>query len=261
MTRRSTRLCLALACSMVTLAAGAASGVDPAAGTADASAASMLGFSPARPPHSSPWNNASTPRSAPPTSATGCKQMSSAPNHVGSPHDKANAEWMLARFQEWGWDARIETFSVLYPTPKTESLELVAPEPLQGETVRAAGAGRCHLGDPGRAAAVQRLRRRRRRHRGLVYANQGMPDDYKELARRGVDVRGKIVITRYGGGWRGLKPKLAQEHGAVGCLIYSDPRDDGYGAGDTYPQGRLASRRTACSADRCRTCSSIPAIR
>ena len=70
-----------------------------------------------------------------------------------------------------------------------------------------------------------------------MYANQGMPDDYKELARRGIDVRGKIVITRYGGGWRGLKPKLAQEHGAVGCLIYSDPRDDGYGAGDAYPQG------------------------
>jgi N-acetylated-alpha-linked acidic dipeptidase len=72
---------------------------------------------------------------------------------------------------------------------------------------------------------------------GLVYANQGMPDDYKELARRGIDVRGKIVITRYGGGWRGLKPKLAQEHGAAGCLIYSDPRDDGYGAGDVYPKG------------------------
>jgi N-acetylated-alpha-linked acidic dipeptidase len=71
----------------------------------------------------------------------------------------------------------------------------------------------------------------------LIYVNQGMPDDYKELEREGLSVKGRIVLTRYGGGWRGLKPKLAYEHGAVGCLIYSDPRDDGYGAGDTYPKG------------------------
>jgi len=71
----------------------------------------------------------------------------------------------------------------------------------------------------------------------LVYVNQGMPYDYLELERQGVSVKGRIVLTRYGGGWRGLKPKLAYEHGAVGCLIYSDPRDDGYGEGDTYPKG------------------------
>ena len=64
-----------------------------------------------------------------------------------------------------------------------------------------------------------------------------MPDDYDALAQRGIDVRGKIVIARYGGGWRGLKPKLAQEHGAVGCLIYSDPADDGYAEADVYPKG------------------------
>ena len=83
--------------------------------------------------------------------------------------------------------------------------------------------------------------------RRSVYVNYGMPDDYKALARRGIGVKGKIVIARYGGGWRGLKPKLAQEHGAVGCLIYSDPADDGYAEGDAYPQGRRASagRRAA----------------
>jgi N-acetylated-alpha-linked acidic dipeptidase len=80
----------------------------------------------------------------------------------------------------------------------------------------------------------------------LVYVNQGMPDDYKELERQGVSVKGRIVIARYGGGWRGLKPKLAYEHGAVGCLIYSDPRDDGYGAGDTYPKAGIG-RATRCS--------------
>jgi N-acetylated-alpha-linked acidic dipeptidase len=67
--------------------------------------------------------------------------------------------------------------------------------------------------------------------------NYGSPDDYKELARRGIDVRGKIALARYGGGWRGLKPKLAAQQGAVGGLIYSDPRDDGYGFSNVYPEG------------------------
>ena len=165
------------------------------------------------------------------------KQMSAEPNHVGSPHDKANAEFTLAKFREWGWDARIEIFDVLYPTPKTTSLQLLGDNgytaklhepPIPGDaTSSRTGALPPYniYGGDGDVTAP------------LVYANYGMPDDYKELARRGIDVRGKIVITRYGGGWRGLKPKLAQQHGAAGCLIYSDPRDDGYFAGDTYPKG------------------------
>jgi N-acetylated-alpha-linked acidic dipeptidase len=71
----------------------------------------------------------------------------------------------------------------------------------------------------------------------LVYVNYGMPDDYKDLARRGIDVKGKIAIARYGAGWRGLKPKLAYTHGAIGCVIYSDPKGDGYARGDVYPKG------------------------
>ncbi|MFC5525642.1 transferrin receptor-like dimerization domain-containing protein [Rhodanobacter ginsengisoli] len=166
------------------------------------------------------------------------KQMSSAPNQVGSPHDKANAEFMLAKFREWGWDAHIETFSVLYPTPKKVALELLGAKPYTATLREPAVAGDATsdirkdslppynvYGGDGDVTAE------------LVYANYGMPDDYKALARRGIDVRGKIVITRYGGGWRGLKPKLAQEHGAVGCLIYSDPSDDGYAQGDVYPKG------------------------
>jgi N-acetylated-alpha-linked acidic dipeptidase len=166
------------------------------------------------------------------------KQMSSQPNQVGAPHDKANAEFMLAKFREWGWDAHIETFNVLYPTPKKVALELLGPKPytavlsepaIAGDSTSGIRAGALPpynvYGGDGDVSAE------------LVYVNQGMPDDYKELARRGIDVRGKIVITRYGGGWRGLKPKLAQQHGAVGCLIYSDPHDDGYARGDVYPQG------------------------
>jgi N-acetylated-alpha-linked acidic dipeptidase len=165
------------------------------------------------------------------------KQMSSGPNHVGSPHDKANAEFMLAKFREWGWDAHIETFSVLYPTPKKVALQLLGPHPYTAVLKEPAVAGDATSNTPGALPPYNVYGGDGDVTAALVYANYGMPDDYKELARRGIDVRGKIVITRYGGGWRGLKPKLAQEHGAVGCLIYSDPHDDGYAQGDAYPQG------------------------
>ncbi|HEV2111755.1 MAG TPA: M28 family peptidase, partial [Gammaproteobacteria bacterium] len=166
------------------------------------------------------------------------KDMSSAANNVGTPHDKANAETMLKQFQSWGWDAHIETFYVLYPTPKEESLELVGPTSYKAELhePQVEGDNTSGLtenvlppynayGADGDVTA------------DLVYVNYGMPEDYKELARHGVDVKGKVVIARYGAGWRGLKPKLAYEHGAVGCIIYSDPRDDGYWQGEVYPKG------------------------
>jgi N-acetylated-alpha-linked acidic dipeptidase len=171
------------------------------------------------------------------------QQMASAPNHVGSAHDKANAEWQLQKFKEWGWDASIETFSVLYPTPREVMLELVEPTtfkallsepPIEGDSTSSQTKDELPpynvYGADGDVTGQ------------LIYVNQGMPDDYKELERLGLSVKGKIVLTRYGGGWRGLKPKLAYEHGAIGCLIYSDPRDDGYGAGDTYPKGGFRPR-------------------
>lgn len=166
------------------------------------------------------------------------EQMSAEPNHVGSAHNKANAEFMLRKFREWGWDAKIEEFEVLYPTPRKLALEMVAPvqytarlhePPLPGDrtsgTTEAALPPYHAYGADGDVTAP------------LIYVNHGMPDDYKELARHGISVKGLIVIARYGGGWRGLKPKLAYENGAVGCIVYSDPEDDGYGVGDTYPKG------------------------
>jgi N-acetylated-alpha-linked acidic dipeptidase len=166
------------------------------------------------------------------------KEMSSAPNHVGSPHNKTNAEFILARFKEWGWDARIETFHVLYPTPISTTVEMIEPErvtlggqepalPEDPTSSNLAGAIPPYVAYQGDGDVTA----------DLVYVNYGMPDDYKALARRGIDVKGKIVIARYGGGWRGLKPKLAQDHGAAGCIIYSDPADDGYAQGDVYPKG------------------------
>ncbi|USI72396.1 transferrin receptor-like dimerization domain-containing protein [Sphingomonas morindae] len=166
------------------------------------------------------------------------KDFSSAPNQVGSPHDKANAEATLALFKQWGWDARIETFQVLYPTPIETRLEMIAPA-----RVTLGGQEPPVAGDP-TSAATQAALPPYVAYQGdgdvtapVVYVNYGMPADYEALARAGIDVRGKIVLARYGAGWRGLKPKLAQEHGAVGCLIYSDPADDGYARFDPYPRG------------------------
>jgi N-acetylated-alpha-linked acidic dipeptidase len=171
------------------------------------------------------------------------QQMSSEPNHVGSAHDKANAEFELKKFLEWGWSASIETFSVLYPTPREVMVEMVAPTrfvarltepPIAGDSTSSRTKQELPAynvyGADGDVTAE------------LVYVNQGMPDDYQELDRQGVSVKGRIVLARYGGGWRGLKPKLAYEHGAVGCVIYSDPHDDGYGAGDSYPKGGYRPR-------------------
>ena len=165
------------------------------------------------------------------------KTLSAEPNHVGSPHDKSNAELVRDLFRQWGWDARIEEFQVLYPTLKHHSLELVAPmhfaasltePPVEGDETSTRTDGLPPYNEYGADGDVTGE---------LVYLNYGMPEDYLALARRGIDVRGKIVITRYGKGWRGLKPKLAQEHGAIACLIYSDPGDDGYANGDIYPKG------------------------
>jgi N-acetylated-alpha-linked acidic dipeptidase len=166
------------------------------------------------------------------------KTMAAEPNHVGAPHNKANAERVLAQFRDWGWDVHIETFEVLYPTPISQTVELTGSEPFKAtlteppvpgdessaRTKDALPAYAVYQGDGDVTAP-------------LVYVNYGMREDYVQLQRLGISVKGKIVIARYGEGWRGLKPKLAQENGAVGCIIYSDPRDDGYSAEDVYPQG------------------------
>jgi N-acetylated-alpha-linked acidic dipeptidase len=165
------------------------------------------------------------------------KRMSSEPNQVGSPHDKVNAEWMLAQFKQWGWDAHIEQFDVLYPTPRQELVEMVAPTTFKASLHEPPIKGDATSTLPGALPPYNVYGADGDVTGQLVYVNYGMPDDYKELARLGVSVKGKIVIVRYGGGWRGLKPELAYEHGAVGCLIYSDPRNDGYFTGDTYPEG------------------------
>ena len=168
------------------------------------------------------------------------KQMASQPNQVGSPHDKANAEFELGLFKQWGWDAHIETFSVLYPTPVSEVLETTGANPFRATLQEPAAAGDATSArTAGALPAYVAYQGDGDVTAPLVYVNYGMQDDYLALQRLGIDVRGKIAIARYGHGWRGLKPKLAQDHGAIGCLIYSDPADDGYATGRTYPDGPM----------------------
>jgi N-acetylated-alpha-linked acidic dipeptidase len=166
------------------------------------------------------------------------KHLTRHPNHVGSPGAKENAEWMAAQFRAWGFETRIEEFRPLFPTPKERLVELVAPtryrlkleEPVLKEDATS-GVTRNRLPTYNAFSADGDVTGE------VVYVNYGVPADYEELARRGIDVKGKIVLARYGGSWRGIKPKVAAEHGAIACLIYSDPRDDGYAQGDVYPKG------------------------
>jgi N-acetylated-alpha-linked acidic dipeptidase len=166
------------------------------------------------------------------------RHLSARPHHVGSPYDKDNAEWILARFKEWGFDAKIETFQVLFPTPKNRIVELLKPT-----SFRAALQEPALPGDPTSGQVSEQLPTYNAYSADgdvtapLVYVNYGNREDYEELDRLGVSVKGAIVIARYGGGWRGVKPKVAAEHGAVGCIIYSDPKGDGYYEGDQYPAG------------------------
>ncbi len=166
------------------------------------------------------------------------RRLSARPHHVGSPYDQNNAEWILGKFKSFGLDAHIETFDVLFPTPLERVVELVAPARFVAKLREPAVPG-----DPTSAQQSEQLPTYNAYSidgdvtAPLVYVNYGVPDDYDRLERMGVSVKGAIVIARYFGSWRGIKPKVAAGHGAIGCLIYSDPKDDGYTQGDTYPEG------------------------
>ncbi len=166
------------------------------------------------------------------------QHLAARPHHVGSPYDRENAEWLAATYKKWGLDARIESFNVLFPTPKERLVELIEPQKftaqLQEPTVSA---------DPTSSQHKEQLPTYNAYSIDgdvtgpLVYVNYGIPQDYEQLDRLGISVKGCIVIARYGASWRGIKPKLAAEKGAIGCIIYSDPREDGYFQGNVFPEG------------------------
>ena len=166
------------------------------------------------------------------------KYMSARPHHVGSPYDKKVMEFISEKFRDWGYDVKVEKFNILFPSPKVRLLEMTAPSkykaslkepPIEGDPFtkqidEALPSYNCFSIDGDVTAE-------------LVFVNYGLPDDYDELEKLGIDVKGKIVIAKYLHSWRGIKPKVAAEKGAIGCIIYSDPNDDGYFQGDAYPIG------------------------
>src|SRR5262252_639768 len=168
------------------------------------------------------------------------ERLAARPHHVGSPYDKDNAEWILSKFKEWGLDAHIETFNVLFPTPKERLLEMIAPTQFRAKLEEPALAV-----DPTSNQKSEQLPTYNAYSADgdvlgmLVFVNYGLPRDYERLERLNVSVKGAIVIAKYGNSWRGIKPKVAYEHGAIGCLIYSDPHDDGYFHEPVFPEGPM----------------------
>ncbi|MGY8799018.1 MAG: transferrin receptor-like dimerization domain-containing protein [Longimicrobiales bacterium] len=168
------------------------------------------------------------------------------PTHVGSPGGKANAEWIADKFRSWGFETRIDTYHVMFPTPRERMVELVSPnryvlklEEPEVEGDRTSGITQDLLPTYNAYSADGDVEGE------VVYVNYGIPADYDELARHGISVEGKIALARYGGSWRGIKPKVAAQHGAIATLIYSDPRDDGYFQGDVYPDGPYRMAQSA----------------
>ncbi len=169
---------------------------------------------------------------------TWMQYLTSHPHHVGSPQDKANAEYIADLFKHWGYQTQIDSYTVLFPSPKTRILELLGPNPFKAKLEEPAVNGDKTSGQKSeQLPSYNAYSADGDVTAELVFVNHGIPADYEELERMNIDARGKIVIAKYGGSWRGIKPKVAAEHGAIGCIIYSDPADDGYTQGDTYPKG------------------------
>ncbi|TAK61096.1 MAG: M28 family peptidase, partial [Bacteroidetes bacterium] len=198
----------------------------------------LMGFMSERLQDQYKWENLFDSYLHPDSLKSWMQTLTARPHHAGSPYDSLNALFISEKFKSWGFDTKIEEFYVLFPTPKTRLLDMVSPEefvatleepPLKedatsGPTNEQLPIYNCYSID-GEVTGE------------LVYVNYGVPRDYEELEKAGVDVKGKIVIAKYGGSWRGIKPKAAAERGAIGCIIYSDPKEDGYYQGDDYPKG------------------------
>lgn len=202
------------------------------------SAQKIMGFTDANAAKQLEWEKQFDAQLNPKNQDTWMQFLTSHPHHVGSPQGKLNAEYIAGLFRSWGYQTEITNYYVLFPTPKFRQLELLGAKPykakLEESTLSAdktSGQKTEQLPSYNAYSADGDVTAE------LVFVNRGIPVDYEELEKMGVSVKGKIVIAKYGGSWRGIKPKVAAEHGAIGCLIYSDPADDGYGIGDTYPEG------------------------
>ncbi len=161
------------------------------------------------------------------------------PHQAGSPRSKVVAEHIVGMLKEWGLDAHIEEFEALMPYPTVRQVEVTGPKPFVAKMKEPVVPQDPDSGDANQLPTYNAYGATGDVTGEVVYANYGIPEDYQWLAKQGISVKGKIVLTRYGKSWRGIKPKVAAEHGAIACLIYSDPREDGYFAGDVYSEGPM----------------------
>jgi N-acetylated-alpha-linked acidic dipeptidase len=224
---------------VVALVAFAGLSLAPVRNHVNADEPSLLGYSAESSRTERQWEEKMRAIPSPANLRAYMEHLAARPHNVGSSYDKENAEWIAARFKEFGLDTHIEQFDVLYPTPKERVVELVdggpkfvaklqeppvPQDPTSNQTSEQLPTYHAYSIDGDVTAP-------------LVYVNYGIPEDYEQLERMGVSVKGAIVIARYYHSWRGIKPKVAAEHGAVGCLIYSDPHEDGFVQGETFPAG------------------------
>jgi len=210
------------------------------AGQAGSNQAGLVGYSPRAGQNEREWEAKFRAIPDPANLREYMRRLSARPHHVGSPYDKDNAEWILAHFKEWGLDAHIERFDVLFPTPKVRLLEMLGPTKFTAKLEEPALAV-----DPTSNQKSEQLPTYNAYSMDgdvtgpLVFVNYGLPEDYEKLDRLGISVKGAIVIAKYYHSWRGVKPKVAAEHGAIGCLIYSEPKDDGYTRDNVFPLGPM----------------------
>jgi len=165
--------------------------------------------------------------------------LSEDPHHAGSEGSRRVADLILARFRSFGLDARLERFEAMMPIPIARTVELIAPERFTARLVEPHIPDDKDSGDAGQLPTYNAYSPDGDVTAELVYVNYGTPEDYKLLDSLGISVSGKIVLARYGRSWRGIKPKVAAERGALACIIYSDPRDDGFWFNDVYPEGPM----------------------
>jgi N-acetylated-alpha-linked acidic dipeptidase len=202
--------------------------------------AALVGYSPRTGQNEREWETKFRTIPDPANLREYMRRLSARPHHVGSPYNKDNAEWILAHFKAWGLDAHIERFDVLFPTPKVRLLEMLAPTKFTAKLEEPA-----LVVDPTSNQKAEQLPTYNAYSidgdvtAPLVFVNYGLPEDYEKLDRLGISVKGAIVIAKYLHSWRGVKPKVAAEHGAIGCLIYSEPQDDGYTRDNVFPLGPM----------------------
>jgi N-acetylated-alpha-linked acidic dipeptidase len=166
------------------------------------------------------------------------RRLTLEPHVAGTKEDYATAIYVRDQLRSYGLTAELKEYQVWLNYPNTPGIiELITPRRERLAVREAVVSADPTSSNPGITPLFNGYSPSGDVTAPLVYANYGLPGDYDELKKAGVEVKGKIVIVRYGNSFRGVKAKVAEDQGAIGCIIYSDPADDGYMQGDVYPKG------------------------